>query len=203
MLIPDLLRFELGLVLLLVDFLEDILEPAVVGLQDGVLGGQVERVLAGKGELEAAVGELLDTFVGVIHGKTHTALSFVLVDLHPPLSPVVSTEDDLEGSRLVDSKISGLVLISEGMPADYDRLLPSGDKSGDILDDDGFSEDSPVEDVPDGSVGTLPHLLEVELLDSGLIGSNGGALDTYLTLLDGLSGIDGDLVVGGITVFDT
>lgn len=45
-------------------------------------------------------------------------------------------------------------------------------------------------------------LLQVELLNTGLIGSDGGTLDTDTILLDGLSGINGDLVVGLVTVFN-
>jgi len=41
-------------------------------------------------------------------------------------------------------------------------------------------------------VGGLPHLLQLELLDTGLIGGDGGALDADLVLLDGLGGIDRD-----------
>ena len=57
--------------------------------------------------------------------------------------------------------------------------------------------------VPDGAVGRQPHLLELELLDSGLIGSDGCALDTHRVLLDGLCSIDGDLVVGLVSVRET
>lgn len=46
-------------------------------------------------------------------------------------------------------------------------------------------------------------LLELELLNAGLIWSDGGALDTDGVLLDGLSGINGDLVVRLITVLKT
>lgn len=46
-------------------------------------------------------------------------------------------------------------------------------------------------------------LLQLELLNTGLIGGDGGALDTDTVLLDGLGGINGDLVIGLITVFDT
>lgn len=49
----------------------------------------------------------------------------------------------------------------------------------------------------------LLTLLQLELLNSGLIGSDGGALDTDRVLLDGLGGINGDLVVGLITVLKT
>jgi hypothetical protein len=46
-------------------------------------------------------------------------------------------------------------------------------------------------------------LLQLELLDTGLIRSDGGALDTDTILLDGLSGLDCDLVIGLVTVLET
>lgn len=46
-------------------------------------------------------------------------------------------------------------------------------------------------------------LLELELLNTGLIWGDGGALDTDGVLLDGLSGINSNLVVGLITVLKT
>ena len=43
--VPDALPVELRLVVLLEDLFEDVLEPAVVALHDGVLGGHVKRPL--------------------------------------------------------------------------------------------------------------------------------------------------------------
>lgn len=45
-------------------------------------------------------------------------------------------------------------------------------------------------------------VLELELLDTSLVGGDGSALHTDRVLLDGLSGINGDLVVGLITVLE-
>jgi len=64
--------------------------------------------------------------------------------------------------------------------ADSNGLLPAGDAERYVLAQDGLAEDGAVEDVADGAVGRLPHLLEVELLDTGLIGGDGGALDADL-----------------------
>ena len=50
--------------------------------------------------------------------------------------------------------------------------------------------------VTHGSVGRLPHLLELELLNTSLIRGDGGALDGDLVLDGSLSGLDGNLVVG-------
>jgi hypothetical protein len=55
--------------------------------------------------------------------------------------------------------------------------------------------------VSDGAVGRQPHLLELELLHSLLIGCDGRALDTNRVLLDSLGSIESDLVVGLVTVF--
>ena len=46
-------------------------------------------------------------------------------------------------------------------------------------------------------------MLQLKLLDTGLVGRDGGALDTNAILLDGLGRIDSDLVVGLITVLQT
>lgn len=43
-------------------------------------------------------------------------------------------------------------------------------------------------------------LLKLKLLDTSLVGGNGGTLDTNRVLLDSLGGIKGDLVVGLVTV---
>ena len=88
------------------------------------------------------------------------------------------------------------------MAPDNDGLCPSWDESGDILDHDGLAEDCAVELVTNGAVGTFPHFFKPELLDTGLVSCNGGALNPHLACLDGMSCIKGDLVIGSITVLD-
>ncbi len=65
----------------------------------------------------------------------------------------------------------------------------------DILADDGLPEHCSSEDVPDGPVGRPPHLLELELLDPGLVGGDGRALDAHVVLLDRLCAVNSHLVV--------
>lgn len=107
-------------------------------------------------------------------------------------------------------------LITERMTADDNRLRPSGYDARNVLTDDGLAEHCPAQDVPDGAVWTQPHLLQLILFDTkvgtfpftvtvnrcipGLIGSDGGALDAHVVLLDGFGSIDGHLVVGLIAV---
>lgn len=60
---------------------------------------------------------------------------------------------DLNFAGLGDNVVLASVLITVSVPADDDRLSPPGHKSGDIADDNGFTEDCAVENVSDGSVG--------------------------------------------------
>ncbi len=49
------------------------------------------------------------------------------------------------------------------MAANDDGFLPARHKARNVVADDGFPEHCATEDVTDGAVGRLPHLLEVEL----------------------------------------
>ena len=52
-----------------------------------------------------------------------------------------------------------------GVPANGDGLGPARDEAWDVFADDGLPEDSPPQDVPDSSIGTFPHLLQLELCE--------------------------------------
>mmetsp|Transcript_58958 Transcript_58958/g.81813 ORF Transcript_58958/g.81813 Transcript_58958/m.81813 type:complete len:351 (-) Transcript_58958:3-1055(-) len=200
-LIPETLSLVLLLVVRLVDGGKGVLESAVILLQDGVLGGHVQGVVSVKGILEASMSEFLDGIVMVVHTNTNTTAR-VVEDLEGLLvRAVLRGEDHLEFTGSVNDEIGGLVLITESVSANNDGLLPAGDVSRDLVDDDGLSEDGAAEVISDGTVGGLPHLLKVEFLDSGLIGGDGGALNTNLAFSNGLSCIHGDLIVGLVSVF--
>lgn len=49
------------------------------------------------------------------------------------------------------------------MSADGDGLRPAGNELGNVLADDWLTEDGATQDVSDGTVGALPHLLQAEL----------------------------------------
>jgi hypothetical protein len=108
--------------------------------------------------------------------------------------------DELSWS--VNNSISGHVLISVGVTTDDDGLGPAGDKARYVSADNGLTEYGTVKDVTDSSVGGLPHLLKVELLDTVLIGGNGSTLDTNLVLFDGVGRLNCNLIFSGITVFN-
>ena len=89
------------------------------------------------------------------------------------------------------------------MSSNDNGFLPSWDQSGNVFDDDWFSEDSSVQNVSDCPIWTFPHFFQIELFHSSLIRCDSGAFDTDLALFDGISSINGNLVIGGISVLDS
>ena len=78
--------------------------------------------------------------------------------------------------------------------ADHDRLLPAGDDLRDVVAQDRLAEDGAAQDVADRAVRRTPHLLEIEFFDAGFVGRNGRALHADAMPLDGVGGVDGDLI---------
>jgi hypothetical protein len=126
--------------------------------------------------------------IRVVHRHSHT-LSLEVVNLHHGLFTLCRRVDELQFTRSRSDKVGRTVLVSKGVTTDDDRLDPAWDRLGDSFDDDGFTEDGAAEDVADlraseralacvsarigmnrgrgpgthGTVGTPPHLLELEL----------------------------------------
>ncbi|MNU95002.1 hypothetical protein D3C71_850050 [compost metagenome] len=191
------LRLELGLV----DFFEDILEAAVIGLEDGVLRGEVNRPLAHQAIIHGGAGEFADGFVEVVHGKSHASARGIEDVLFDDLA-VFTDELDRQLALAGELEIGCLVLVAESVTADNDRLGPAGNEARNVLADDRLAEDDAAQNVADRAVRALPHLLQAEFLDAGFIRGDRGALDADAVLLDGVRRIDRDLVVGGVAVFN-
>src|SRR5699024_2484723 len=169
---------ELGPELPVEHLLEDVLERAVVGLEDGVLGGQVHRVAVLQAVVERGAREVLDGFGEVVHPHHDAALlghvdDLVLDGLRAVCGRV--GDGDLAGSG--DAEVGGPVLVAERVTADDDRLGPARDVPRHVRDDDRGTEDRPAQDVADGAVGRAVHPREPELLHARLVGGDGGALD--------------------------
>jgi hypothetical protein len=203
MLVDDTSSFELRLVLGFVDGLEDVLEATVVSLQDGVLGAQVQRPLLLQSIDEASTSEGLDGLVGVVHAHKDTTVLEVEDFNVLGLRAVGGSEGNFELSGAVNNQVGGFVLISEGVSADDNRASPARNQSGDVLADNGLSEDSTTQNITDSTVRAQPHLLQVEFFDTSLIRSDGGALNADVVLLDGFGSFNGNVVVGLITIFHT
>ena len=191
---------EVFFVFVIVEVLEDVFEATIIFLEDGVFGGHVERVVAGQGVFEAGVGEGFNGVVMVEHEQTDSgSWEFVDRDIEV-ISLSFEVDGDVTGAG--DEEVGAVVDVTEGVSADDDGFVPVLDEARDVPDEDRFSEDGAVEVVPDGAIGTLPHLLQFELLDSGFVGGDGRTLDAHLALLDGLGSVQGHLVVRLVSVFD-
>ena len=111
---------------------------------------------------------------------------------------VLGGEGDIYGAGLGHDIILAAVLVTKRVSSNNDWLSPSWHAARDILHDDWLSEDSSVKDVSNGTVRAPPHLLEVELFNSALVGSDRRALDGHLVLLGGIGCVDCNMVVGGV-----
>ncbi len=201
MLVGEALRVEVALELPLEDVGEDVLEGAVVGLEDGVLRREVHRVLALQSVGERRSREVLDGLVEVVHPHRHAAVGAVARDeMLDRLRPVLGRERDGELARTGHLEVGRLVLVAVGVAADDDRLRPPRHEPGDVADDDRLAEHDAAEDVADRAVGRDPHLLEAELLHPRLVRRDRRALDAGTVLLDGVGGVDGHLVVGRVAM---
>ena len=88
------------------------------------------------------------------------------------------------------------------MAGDNYRLAPMVHHARDILADDGLAEDGAIQDIADGAVGALPHLLEAKFGDPSFVGGDGGALNGDTVLPGCVGRIDGDLIVGLVPLLD-
>jgi len=202
-LVGDASGLELLLVLGVEHLLEDVLERAVVRLEDRVLGRQVHRVLAQQSVGKRGAGEVRDGVIEVVHPHHHAATAWNLGDgeLHG-VRAVGGRERHRHCARAWNLEIGRFVLVAVGVTADDDRLGPARDQPRDVRDDDGLAEDHATKDVADGAVGRLPHLLEAKLIDARLIWRDRGAFDANAVLLDGVGRIDRDLVARSIARLD-
>ena len=116
--------------------------------------------------------------------------------------PSLALEPDRELAGRRKLEVCGAILIAISMPTNHDWLRPAGNQSRHIAADDRLAKDDAAYDVSDGAVGRTPHLFEIEFLDAGLVRCNGRALDADAVFLDCLGGIDRDLVLGSVALFD-
>lgn len=139
-LIPDLLRLELLLVLLVVDLLEDVLEAAIVLLQDSVLGAHVERQTLEEGQLEGSVSKSTDGLISVVLDLGNTR-ALEVIDLNALGLAARRSEDQLQLTGTRDQAVGGTVLITESVTTDDDGLRPARDETGNTGNDNGLTED--------------------------------------------------------------
>jgi hypothetical protein len=123
-LVPDLLGLKLLGIGGIIDLLEDVLETAIILLQDGVLGGHVQGKALGDGKLERSVCKSGDGLIGVVLGLGDTT-TVEVVNLNLLWLSSLGSEDHGELTLALDHGILSTILVTESMAADDDGLLPS------------------------------------------------------------------------------
>jgi hypothetical protein len=148
------------------------------------------------------MSEFINRFVSVVHTQ-HNTWSGKLVNFESwGLATISWGESHCEGSCFLGAEVSGAVLITESVSSDNNWLGPAWNAFGNVFDDNWLTEDSTAENVSNSAVGWLPHLLEVEFLNTSFIGCNCGTLYADLACFDCCCAINSDLVVCGITVLN-
>ena len=201
MLIPDLGLVKLRLILLLKYLLKQILEPAIIRLEDRVLRAHIQRQFLLQRQLETRVRKSAYRVVRVILRLCHTAAVLEIKHFYRLGGPAGGwAEYHFQCAVFGDDFVFGAVLVAEGVAADDDGLFPAWDQPWNARDHNRFAKHRASQMIPNGAVGAQPHFLEVELLDSLLIGRDGCAFDADAVLFDGFCGVEGDLVGGGVAM---
>lgn len=149
------------------------------------------------------MGKAFNTLIGVIHTHSNTTSTFIMINFHFLFWAIISFENDLEFSWLIDYKICSFILITKGMTSNDDRFFPPWNKSWDVFNNDRLSENSTIQNISDGTIGAFPHLLKVEFFDPCFIWSNGSTFNSNLTLLNRISSINSNLIICSISMFDS
>ena len=203
-LVPDAKLLKLRLVGLVIQVLENILEHAIIFLENSVLRAHVKRHLFVNGHTEARVGKAGDRVLRVVHGHSYTAILWKVEYVHANLLTVRIRWRERDGqlAGAWRNKVLAAVLVAEGMAANADGLRPARNRAWDLFQNDRLTEHSTAQDIADRAIGRQPHFLEVEFLHTCLIWRNRRALDTDLVLLDRFCRLYSHLVVCLVTVFD-
>lgn len=120
--------------------------------------------------------------------------------LNSRCTSISRSENKFGLSGNINDVVLASILITISVSTNDDGFLPSGYQSRNVGDNNWFSKNGTIQDISNSSIRGLPHLLQVEFLDSLFIRGNGCALDSDLALLDGLSGINGNLITSSVTV---
>lgn len=123
-LVPDLQLVELLSIGGIIDLLEDILESSIVLLQDSVLGRHVQWELLLDRQLERSVGEAGDGLIGVVLSLGDSA-ALEVENLDLLWLSALWSEDHGELALALDDGVLGTVLVTEGVAANDDWLLPA------------------------------------------------------------------------------
>ena len=194
--------FKFFSILAVENLLEDILEGMVIFFGNGILCGEPEVLFCIQGIVEAASGKAFNGLIDIVHAL-YDARAGEVVNQFPALGTIHGRVNQLHLSRTRYLHLRTLVDIAVGMSGNGDGFLPVLNTWFDSLYYNRGAEHGTVQDGADGSVGALPHFLQVVFLHAGGVGGDGGTFNSHAVLFGGIGGINGYLVVSLIPVFQS
>jgi hypothetical protein len=132
--------------------LEDVLEEAVVFLQDGVLCGELKWVASVEGILHASSGKAVNRLLSVVHTQGATWTIEVMNDLGGWCAAIFWMENHFSSSWYLIDGILSSILITICMSSYNDWLGPAWNNSWNVTDNNWLSEYSTVQDISNGTV---------------------------------------------------
>ena len=123
-----------------------------------------------------------------------------LEDLYPLWFSAGGGEYHFKSARTGNNMIFRPILIAKSMSTNNDGFLPTGHKSRDARNDNRFPEHRSAQIISDRAIRAEPHLFQVKLFHSRLIGRDRRTFNPDGILLNGSGGLQGDLIVGLVTV---
>ncbi len=195
--------FKFGLELFLIHFCKHILEHAVVGFEDGVLGGKVNGELAVPPVGEGGTGKSFNGSLGIVHSQCNSGALEVMHIQCNGFASIVGyvVQGDFAGTG--NFCFRSAVDVPVSMAANDNGLGPVWYQTRHIGADNGFTKNGAIQNVTDGAVGRTIHSFKTELRHPRLVRCNGRAFDRHPVALCGFGSINRNLIIGGIAVFNT
>ncbi|OPZ14260.1 MAG: hypothetical protein BWZ06_01116 [Bacteroidetes bacterium ADurb.BinA261] len=89
------------------------------------------------------------------------------------------------------------------MTPNNDWFCPTLHVARNIATNDWFAKNSSSHNITNSSIRRFPHLFEAKFLHPSFIGSDCSTFDPYIISFNGFGCFHGNLIVGGIAIFDT
>ena len=175
---------ELLFKFLVENFFKQILEATVVCLQDRVLCAEEQRVVALQRIVHSCSCKIANRFIKVIHAHHH-ARARKVGNLHlDRFASVFRHICHRHRAFARNTKICCLVLIAVSMTPNHYRLSPAGHQLGNIVANNWLTEHHAIQNVSNGSVWRLPHLLQIEFFNTRFVWGDSRTFDADTVLQD-------------------
>src|SRR6185369_10822541 len=145
MLIFDTSFLKLCLVFAVINLLEDVLEAPVIGLENRVFRGEIERPGATQAVIEAGMGEVADRRVQVVHAHGDSRPGEV-EDVEVELLAILADPAHRQLARARHLEVGRAILVAESVAANHDRIGPAGNEPRHVRNHYRLAKDAAAED---------------------------------------------------------